>query len=128
VGKAFVSFEYQHFREYIMQKYEDGSKKFMYGNNELVLSRATHPTDICWVNMRIDDFDRLKKIISSYLIISMVLIFSAFALVGVDFIKLSGIKEGQNLGPETVAFNYGLNIVASVITSFINIGIGYLVT
>ena len=54
VGKAFVSFEYQHYREYIMQKYEE-RKKFMYGDTELVLSRASHPTDIEWLNMDVTD-------------------------------------------------------------------------
>ena len=55
VGKGFVSFEYQHFREYIMQKYEDGSRQFKYGNQVLVLSRASHPTDVNWFNMKVSD-------------------------------------------------------------------------
>lgn len=70
-----------------MQKYEDGSKFFKYSDKPLIISRATHPTDIFWENMQISDEDRRKKVISSYLIITMVLGFSVFALVGIDYIK-----------------------------------------
>ncbi len=128
VGKAFVSFEYQHFREYIMQKYEDGTKKFMYGETELVLSRASHPTDIKWLNMEFSDTERLKRIVTSYLIIGMILVFSAAALIGIDFLKLKGIKEGHDISPETTVINYSLTIFGSVITSVINNGIWYIIS
>jgi hypothetical protein len=42
--------------------------------------------------MDITDWKRLKKIITSFLIVFMVLAFSGLALIGNDFLKLKGIK------------------------------------
>jgi len=75
-----------------MQKYEDKTKEFKYGDKALRLTRASHPTDVNWMNMKVSDSERLKKVVSSYLIIAMILVFSAAALVGLDFIKMKGIK------------------------------------
>ena len=100
----------------------------MYGETELVLGRASHPTDIKWLNMEFSDTERLKRIVTSYLIIGMILVFSAAALIGIDFLKLKGIKEGHDISPETTVINYSLTIFGSVITSVINNGIWYIIS
>ena len=82
-----------------MQKYEDPDRDYYYYDNKLIVSRASHPTDINWQNMKISDSDRFTRIVTSYLIIAMILVFSAAALIGIDFLKLKGIKEGQELSP-----------------------------
>ena len=72
-----------------MQKYEDKSLSILksdYGRT-FKLSRAQHPTDIYWTNLSISDESRTYKVITSFLIILMVLVFSAFALVGLDLMK-----------------------------------------
>ncbi len=80
-----------------MQKYEDNSRRFMLGNKTLSLSRASHPTDIYWANMKVSDSKRARKLVTSYIIIAMILFFSAAALVGIDFVKLMSIKTGAQL-------------------------------
>jgi hypothetical protein len=75
-----------------MKTYEGNKNHFKWKDSELVLSRASHPTDIEWLNMDITDGKRLKKVITSFLIVSMVLAFSGLALIGIDFLKLKGIK------------------------------------
>ena len=80
-----------------MQKYEDGSREFKYGNKKLTISRASHPTDIYWTNMKVSDSKRAKKVVISYMIIFMILFFSAAGLVGIDFVKMMSIKSGAQL-------------------------------
>lgn len=58
----------------------------------------------------------------------MILVFSAAALIGIDFLKLKGIKEGHDISPETTVINYSLTIFGSIITSVINNGIWYIIS
>jgi hypothetical protein len=103
-----------------MKKYEGNKNDFKYNDTELVLSRASHPTDIEWLNMDIKDGNRLKKVITSFLIVIMVLAFSGLALIGIDFLKLKGIKQGNDISQENKILNYILTILGSVLTSVIN--------
>jgi hypothetical protein len=105
-----------------MQKYEE-KKKFMYADAELVLSRASHPTDIEWLNMDVTDGERFNKVTTAYVIIMMVLVFSAAALIGIDFLKLKGMREESDISQESKLINYSLTIFGSVVTSVINNGI-----
>lgn len=62
----------------------------------------------------------------SYLIIAMILFFSAAAFIGIDYIKMLNIKIGAEHQSETNIINYGLSIFASVIAVVINNGIYYI--
>ena len=106
-----------------MKKYEGNKHHFKFDETELVLSRASHPTDIEWLNMDITDGKRLKKVITSFLIVLMVLVFSGLALIEIDYVKMKGIKEGNDISHEDKILNYILTILGSILTSVINNGI-----
>jgi hypothetical protein len=43
LGKAFVSFQYQHYSEHLLQKYQEDHSFLKYGDNSLNISRAAKP-------------------------------------------------------------------------------------
>ena len=47
-GKAFISFQYQHFRDYILEKAESSSTFLNYNGSYLHVSKALHPHEIIW--------------------------------------------------------------------------------
>jgi len=57
VGKAFVSLKYQHYKEYLLYRYERDHKFLRTNGNSVSLriSKATKPNDINWYNMRVSD-------------------------------------------------------------------------
>jgi len=73
--------------------------------------------------MRITDSERNLKIMSSYLIISMIIVFGACALLGIDLIKTQKVEKGGDLETEVIVVNYFLTGLASVVTLAINYGI-----
>ena len=48
VGSAFISFKYQHFREYILELYEQDYTEFQMKGKYLKISKAPGPTDVIW--------------------------------------------------------------------------------
>ncbi len=48
VGHAFVSFQYEHYKEIIRHIYESNPKALNYNGNYLKIEYASHPTDIYW--------------------------------------------------------------------------------
>jgi hypothetical protein len=81
VGRAFISFEYQHFRDYILREFDRDSKNFLRIRPDFAMkvALASTPSDILWYNMKVEGSTRTKHIITSYLILIMVL---AFAFAG----------------------------------------------
>jgi hypothetical protein len=59
----------------------------MYEGKTLRVERAVEPSDIFWKNMRITDAERFKKVVTSYLIIGMIIVFAAVGLVLIDKVK-----------------------------------------
>jgi hypothetical protein len=51
VGKAFVSFQYEHYKEYIMGF--KGTDKLKIAGRPLKLGTAANPSDVYWFNMKI---------------------------------------------------------------------------
>lgn len=73
-GKAFVSFEYQHYRDYILRE-SDRDKSFLKIKKDypMRVELASTPNDIIWYNMSVESSTRRKNILTSYLILLMVL-------------------------------------------------------
>ncbi len=78
MGKAFVSFRYQHYKHYILNQYNQDKDFFQVNGNKikLKLSSAPKPNDIYWKNMKVSDDYRRKQIRNSYLLALMILAFS----------------------------------------------------
>ena len=57
VGKAFVSLKHQHYKDYILDRYERDNQFLKVNGNKVPLkvSGATKPYDIKWINMKISD-------------------------------------------------------------------------
>jgi len=48
VGHAFISFQYEHYKEVIQKMYFDNPLALNYNGNYLKIEDASHPTDIYW--------------------------------------------------------------------------------
>ena len=48
-GKAFVSFEYQHYQKFFLEEGADNTVDI--GGTELVFEDANNPSDVLWENM-----------------------------------------------------------------------------
>lgn len=73
-GKAFVSFEYQHYRDYILREaYRDKDFLRIRKDYPMKVEMAATPNDIIWYNMSVESSTRRKNILISYLILLMVL-------------------------------------------------------
>ena len=46
LGTAFVSFEFQHYKDYLLELYESKPKEFMINNQQLSLAVAPKPQDV----------------------------------------------------------------------------------
>ena len=52
IGSAFVSFKYEHFKDYILAEYERDPEDFKIKGKQLYIERANHPDDVRWENLR----------------------------------------------------------------------------
>jgi hypothetical protein len=124
VGSAFVSFKYQHYRDYIVQTFSDSPKYFQLKGKPLLISSATSPTEIIWDNMRISRDVRKTRELISNIILLIILIFSFGLLLGTDFLKqaLERItKEDPDISSDEL--NWGSRLItlgATLITLVIN--------
>jgi hypothetical protein len=83
VGRAFVTFEYQHYRDYFLREFERNSSFLLFNSDkEAKISRAPKPNDVFWPHMRISDSYRLKQMFYSYFIMFVSLILSLGAFIG----------------------------------------------
>ena len=60
-GKAFVSFQYQHFRDYFFKSYSQDKNFFKISGKPIKISFPNKPNDVYWFNMKISDSQRLKN-------------------------------------------------------------------
>lgn len=81
-GKAFVSFQYQHFRDYLVNEYQKDSGFLTICERQIKISKTNQPTDIYWYNMKVTDEQRSKNIFYSCCILFMLLVLSFAALIG----------------------------------------------
>ena len=99
VGKAFVSFQYQHYREYILEEAERNSKFLIFNGVKLRVEKASSPRDIYWHNLRHSDSKRTKKEVKSNFVILGALILAFLVLLGVETMRNFNGKR-QFIRPE----------------------------
>ena len=80
IGSAFVSFKYEHFKDYILAEYERNPEDFTIKGKQLYIERANHPDDVRWENLRISNQVRKSRVKYSKYIMGCVLIVSFFLL------------------------------------------------
>ena len=87
VGTAFISFQYQHYRDYILMQDSTDDNFMMYNGIKLEVEVASHPSEVYWTNMRISNKNRQIRTITSYLILAMVLVFAFIFLSAAEVMK-----------------------------------------
>ena len=124
VGKAFVSLEYSHYKEYLLRDCRYSNKLLVEERDtELEISQAATPSDIFWYNMQIDDEERRQKVIYSFVILVMALGFSFAILLAVNVVQLQrtqtvGGKEQTEL--KDLVVSYIFTIAMAIITNVVN--------
>lgn len=118
VGKAFVSFEYQHYRDYILRE-SDRDKNFLKIRKDysMKVELAATPNDIIWYNMSVESSTRRKNILTSYLILLMVL---ACAFAGTLMLTKIKFEIQQNASTADDAWGPVLTVIMTIVTLVIN--------
>jgi hypothetical protein len=129
-GKAFVSFEYQHYRDYLVRQYEDDTEFFKIGKRNIAVYKADQPDEIYWENMKVPSSLKKRNGLYSIVILFIVLLFILALLVGLkritaevrshfeaeDAMKSTIIT--QVLVITTTLFNKGIAIMIAELTDW----------
>lgn len=123
-GKAFISFQYQHFRDYCVREAEKNPEWLQICGSNIRVSKTNQPTDIYWYNMKVSDSERHRNIFYSYCILFMMLILSFAALIGLQFWEVAEhAKHYENsLGDKLKS--YLVTGSMAVLTNIINFILG----
>lgn len=87
IGCAFISFKYQHFRDYVVRKYEANPAAFKLKGVQLRVTEATLPSDVNWENLIIPRDIRFQRKLIANAILIVILIFAFGILLATDFLK-----------------------------------------
>lgn len=82
-GKAFISFQYQHYRDYFIREAKYDEQFLRINKQNCRVRHSSKPSDIYWLNMKVNDSNRQKYIIYSYLVLSMTLVVTFGGLLGI---------------------------------------------
>lgn len=113
-GNSFVSFEYEDFKEYIRKCYVQNPGKFMFKGVQLKIEDACDPTDVKWYNMKISDSIRANKIMFSYIVLTILLIFVFAVLFSVELLKRNYVQT-EHGGIINFAKTQGLSLITSLL-------------
>lgn len=53
LGKGFISFEYQHYREYFLRMYEKDPNFFQINSSSIHIEKPVKPNDVEWSNLKV---------------------------------------------------------------------------
>lgn len=84
LGVAFVSFEFEHYRNYLVELYQNNPSEFKINNKLLILGYAPKPESIEWFDLQIEDADKVKSFLISYLGIFFILLTSFLLVLGLQ--------------------------------------------
>jgi hypothetical protein len=119
LGKAFVTFRYQHYREYFLRKAEVDPDFFKLVERPTRIERPVKPKDVFWTNLKVSNEERAETLSQSYFVLMVLLLFSLAVLVGVDQIQVVfGRKVGEGAEPDFPSLD---TLTASVTDSVNNI-------
>jgi hypothetical protein len=72
VGKALISFQYQHYREYILEEADRDLNFLVFNGSRLKVSRVSNPRDILWKNLRHPVQKQKKKLMTTLYILVII--------------------------------------------------------
>jgi hypothetical protein len=120
-GKAFISFQFEHYREYLIRKYEEDPEFFKISNQPISVREASKPNDIFWYNLKIPDSERNSNILYSWGVLIMLLVLCFAALLGIQFWKMALNAKGFGQTFKAKVISLALSSFMSLITTIINI-------
>jgi hypothetical protein len=95
LGKAFVTFQYQHYRSYFLRRAEKEPNFFQINTKTIYIEKPGQPKDVFWTNLKISNEERASTLIQSFVVLMVLLLVSLVILVGVDQIQvIFGRKMG----------------------------------
>jgi len=83
-GRAFVSFEYEHYKNYFLRRYQENENFLKISGKSIKIDYSNEPEDVSWENMIISDVERNKKVVYSWVVVTMLLILSFAAFFGLQ--------------------------------------------
>jgi hypothetical protein len=96
IGKAFITFQYQHYREYFLREAEINPDFFTLLNRPITIERPVKPKDVLWGNLKVSNEERAATLSQSFFVMMVILLFSLAVLVGIDQIEVAfGRKSGE---------------------------------
>ena len=88
VGRAFITFEYQHYRDFFIREFDKDSGFLTFNKTKKTkISLAPKPNDVFWYNMKVTDSYRIKQTIYSYFIMLLSLLFLLGGLIALSIWK-----------------------------------------
>lgn len=101
LGKAFITFNYQHYRQYFLREAAKNKDFFKLNDTSIKISRPSQPQDVFWTNLNVDSEERASTIKQSFVVLMIILLMSLVVLVGVDQIQvIFGRKVGEGPAPD----------------------------
>ena len=115
LGKAFVSFEYEHFSRLV---YDRINKSAPFKNHKLKAVIAAPPRDVYWENLHVTTWQRIQKMIVTFFICAACLFIAFLILLGIKFYHRKAYEDNDS-APSTPG-SYGITIVVSLFILLIN--------
>jgi hypothetical protein len=128
-GRVIVTFQYQHFRDYLIREYEENHDFLQINNNSISISRANKPSEIYWFNLKLTDEDRNTRTYYSWGILIMLLIISLAAFLGLEILQsLQVLKTNQDhVTVLQMIKRYAVTASTGILTTAINFFLGYVI-
>lgn len=126
-GKAFVSFQHNHYRDYFIKEYLKDPNFLQISGKPLRVSRTNQPEDIFWYNMKVTDANRSRNIFYSYCVLFMLLIISFAALMGLQFWQMAQSQIQVGSTTSDIVVSYLISGSMALLTTCINYILSYAV-
>lgn len=126
-GRAIVTFQYQHFRDYLIREYEDDPNFLQINENKISIRRANKPSEIYWMNLAITDEERTTRSRYSWGVLGMFLIISFAAFLGLEYIQsLQTLHTStENTSIFELVKRYLVTASSGILTTVINFALGW---
>lgn len=120
-GRAIVTLQYQHFREYLIREYEDNPDFIQINDTSISIRRANKPSEIYWFNLALSDDERTTRSRYSWGVLAMVLIISFAVFLGVEVLQsLQSLKTNPHPSILELVKRYLVTASTGILTTAIN--------
>ena len=125
-GKAFVSFQFQHYRDYFLSLYQRDKDFFRINSTSIKVEKACAPRDVLWENMNVKDKQRLYSYIFSGAILTLILILTFVIIVVLRYLAVIVEKFVGTLAI-AIYFHIFLSAFLGATTTFMNMIMAFMI-